>query len=280
MIVVTGATGNIGRPLVRTLTAAGHAVTAVSRGTTAPVASGPGVTAVSADLAVTESLAPALDGADALLLLVSGAGSHVDGNALLGAAKASGVRRVVLVSSQAAGTRPDSLSHAPLAALEHVVQGSGLDWTVLRPSGFMTNTYAWAAGVRAEQVVRTPFADVALPLVDPLDIADVAAAALTDDAHAGRTYELTGPGSTTPRRRVEILGSALGLPLRLVELTPAQARAELLQVMPQPVADGTLAIIGQPLEREQRVSADVADVLGRPARSFASWAERNAAVFR
>ncbi|MBD5784569.1 NAD(P)H-binding protein [Cellulosimicrobium terreum] len=280
MIIVTGATGNIGRPLVQNLVTAGYPVTAVSRGVSSPALDAPGVVPVVADLAATETLEPVLDGAEALFLLVSGAGGHVDGPALLGTAKAAGVRRVVLVSSQAAGTRAASPSYAPLAALEETVRGSGLDWTVLRPSGFMTNTFAWAPGVRVEQTVRVPFADVALPLVDPRDIADVAAAALVDDSHAGRTYDLTGPEATTPRRRVELLGSALGRPLRLVELSPGQARDEMLQVMPAPVVEGTLAILGEPLAHEQRVSADVPDVTGRPGRTFATWATDNAAAFR
>ncbi|MGW5386923.1 NAD(P)H-binding protein [Nocardia sp. NPDC003963] len=280
MIVVTGATGNVGSLLVEALADSGHAVTAVSRGVTSPLLARQGVTPVVADLADAAGLAPALDGAEALFLMVSGAGAHVDGAAVLRYAAEAGVQRVVLLSSQAAGTRPESVSHAPLAALEQVVRSSGLAWTILRPGGFTTNAFAWVESIRAQRKIYAPYADVALPAVDPLDIAEVAAAALTGDGHAGRTYILTGPEPTSPRRRSEILGAALGEHLDFVELEHDRARAQLLQSMPEPVADGTLAILGQPTAEELRVSADVRTVLGRPATSFAVWAGRSIDAFR
>ncbi|MCK9795396.1 NAD(P)H-binding protein [Isoptericola sp. 4D.3] len=280
MIVVTGATGNVGRPLVDFLAGAGHAVTAVSRGVTSPPPARRGVTPMVADLADADALVPVLRGAKALFLLVSGAGGHVDGRAVLGRAAGAGVSRVVLLSSQAAGTRPGSVSHAPLAALEAEVRSSGLEWTVLRPGGFTTNAFAWVPSIRAQRTVFAPYADVALPAVDPLDIAEVAAAALAGDGHAGRTYTLTGPEPTSPRRRAELLGAALGEELTFVELGHDQARAQLLRVMPEPVADGTLDILGRPTPEEVRVSPDVEGVLGRPATSFAAWAGGQVDVFR
>ena len=122
MIVITGATGNVGRPLVEQLADAGHAVTAVSRATSAPLPARPRVVTSVADLSDVETLAPALVGADALFLLVSGAGAHVDGPTLLKHAEAAGVRRVVLQSSQAVGTRPGTPSHASLVGLEEAVR--------------------------------------------------------------------------------------------------------------------------------------------------------------
>ena len=279
MIVVTGATGNVGRPLVGALANAGHTVTAVSRGTTASLPSRPGLVPVIADLADARSLEPALRGAKALFLLVSGAGAHVDGPAVLRAAADAGVSRVVLLSSQAAGTRPDSVSHAPLAALEDALRSCGLEWTILRPSGFATNAFAWIPSIREHRTVLAPFADVALPVVDPLDIAAVAAQALTDGSHAGATYVLTGPAPASPRERTQILADALGEPLGFEELSKDEARAQLLRFMPEPVADGTLDILGQPTQEEQRVSPDVRVVTGRSAHTFADWARRNVDAF-
>src|SRR5689334_15538121 len=132
MIVVTGATGNVGRSLVQALVTAGEQVTAVSR---RPSETPEGVRHRQADLAEPESLRAVVDGADALFLLVSGAGGHLNPQGILDVAKAGGIRRVVLQSSQAAGTRPESDSHSPLRALEDAVRQSGLDWTVLRPGG-------------------------------------------------------------------------------------------------------------------------------------------------
>ncbi|MEU4690129.1 NAD(P)H-binding protein [Actinoplanes sp. NPDC023714] len=279
MFVVTGATGNVGRTLVAVLASRGAAVTAVSRGRR-PVAVPEGVRHHRADLTIPDSLGPALTGAEALFLLVEGAGADLDTPAILRAATAAGVKRIVLQSSQAAGTRPGSVSHTPLAAIEDLVRRSGLGWTILRPGGFASNALAWAEPIRAHRAVAAPFADIGLPVIDPDDIAEVAAAVLLHDGYDGRTLELTGPELSTPRRRAADLAAALGEPIAFAEQTPEQAREQMTRFMPPPVVEGTLAILGTPTAREQRISPDVAAVLGRPPRPFAAWAARNAAAFR
>lgn len=277
MIVVTGATGNVGRPLVQALAEAGEQVTAVSR--RRPDDLPVGVRHQVADLADPDSLAGALKGAEALFLLIAGSGTELDPAAILSVAKAAGVRRVVLQSSQIVGTRPDFPSHAGLRAFEQAVQQSGLDWTVLRPGGFASNAYLWAEPVRAHRTVAAPFGDVSLPVIDPTDIAEVAAAVLRDATHAGRTYELTGPAPVSPRQQAAAIGAALGEPVAFVPQSPAEARAQLLHFMPEPVVDGTLGILGAPSAAEQRVSPDVERVLGRAPHTFADWARRNAPAF-
>ncbi|MER7129412.1 SDR family oxidoreductase [Streptosporangium saharense] len=285
MIVVTGATGNVGRPLVRLLSQAGERVTAVSRKITASDVP-EGVTALAADLTDPAALRPALEGADALFLLVGGdlmaavnVGTVVGDH--LGEAAAAGVRRVVLQSSLGVVTRPDSPSHGLLAkSIEDAVLRSGLEWTILRPSGFASNAYAHAEPVRALRTVAAPFGDVGLPIVDPDDIAEVAAAALRQDGHVGRSYELTGPALVTPRQQAEAIGAAIGEAVRFTELTREEALSRMLAFMPEPVAETTLDIIGRPTPAELRVSPDVEHVLGRPARPFATWAQRNAAAFQ
>lgn len=149
MIVVTGATGNVGRALVRLLTDAGVPVTAVARRITdADVP--PGVRAVTADLAEPAGLRAAFEGADVLFLLVAGE----DPDGILDEAKRAGVRRVVLLSSQGAGTRPDVYRHP--VRFEAAVRASGLDWTVLRSGGMATNAFAWAESVRARRAAEAP----------------------------------------------------------------------------------------------------------------------------
>jgi uncharacterized protein YbjT (DUF2867 family) len=282
MIVVTGATGNVGRPLVRALAAAGVPVTAVSRRAPAAGELPPGVRHVRADLASPEGPVAALAGAKTLFLLVAGEllGPGARPYELVETAVAGGVRSIVLLSSQAAGTRPGAVSHEPLRAFEAAVRGSGTDWTVLRPGGFASNALAWADSVRTARTVAAPFADVALPVVDPADVAEAAAVVLRDGTHAGRTYELTGPEAVSPRRQAAVIGEELGTPLRFVELSREQARAGMLRFMPEPVAEGTLDILGEPLAAERRVAPDVEALLGRPARPFAAWAARHAGAFR
>ncbi|MEZ0070892.1 NAD(P)H-binding protein [Planotetraspora sp. GP83] len=281
MIVVTGATGNVGRSLVRALAAAGENVTAVSRqvsGADVPE----GVRHRQADLTAPESLRPVFDGADALFLQNGGATAHLlSPPDILDAAKAGGIGRVVLLSSQGVATRPQSASHGDVGrSIEDAVRQSGLDWTILRPGGFNSNTYAWAESVRAQRTIAAPFGDVGLPTIDPADIAEVAATTLREDGHAGRIYELTGPALTTPRQQAEALGDALGEPIRFAQLTRDEARAQMLRFMPEPVVETTLAILGEPTPAEQRVSPDVERVLGRAPSTFADWARRNIAAFR
>ncbi|MBF6168495.1 NAD(P)H-binding protein [Streptomyces gardneri] len=279
MIVVTGATGNIGAPLVRLLADAGEEVTAVARHAGHPPPAG--VRSVQADLGEPESLSSAFTGADTLFLLITGeqlvAGPEPE--RVLKTAAAGGVRRVVFVSSQGVATRPEAAGYARLIAYEQSIRESGLDWTFLRPAGFFSNTYAWVESVRTQRLVAAPFGDVGLPSIDPADIAAVAAAALRDDRHAGQVYTLTGPELSTPRTQAQALGEALDERLRFVELTRAQAHSAMLGFMPEPVVEHTLTILGEPTPAEQRISPDVPRVLGRPATKYAEWAMRNRAVF-
>jgi uncharacterized protein YbjT (DUF2867 family) len=275
MIVVTGATGNVGRRLVETLAAAGEEVTAVSRRITASDVPD-GVRHRQADLAEPGALSSLFDGAEVLFLLTSGdfvaAGGDVE--AVVAEARKAGVRRIVLLSSQGVATG----RHAP--ALEEPVKNSGLEWTVLQPGGFASNAFQWAPAIRADRVVAAPFGDVALPVIDPADIADVAAAVLRDAGHGGESYVLTGPEPISPRQQAEALGEALGEPVRFAELTEAEAKTEMSRFMPPAIVEATLAILGTPTADDQRVSPDVERVLGRPPRAFGEWAARNAAAFK
>jgi uncharacterized protein YbjT (DUF2867 family) len=129
-------------------------------------------------------------------------------------------------------------------------------------------------------MVFAPYGDVALPAIDPLDVAEVAAAVLTGAGHLGRNYVLTGPEATTPRQRTQDIAAAISEHLTYTEVSHDHAREQMLQFMPASVADATLAILGQPTPAEVQVSPDVEKILGRPGRSFADWARRNAAAFR
>ncbi len=275
MIVVTGATGNVGRRLVETLAVAGEEVTAVSRRISAADVPD-GVGHRRADLAEPDGPSSVFAGADRLFLLTSGdflaAGGDVA--SVVSAARDAGVRRIVLLSSQGVG----SGRHAP--AFEEAVKASSPEWTVLRPGGFASNAFQWAPSIRAERVVAAPFGDVALPVIDPADIADVAAAVLRESGHDGRTYVLTGPEPVSPRDQAAALGAALGEPVRFAELTEDEARAAMLAFMPPVVVDATLAVLGSPTADERQVHPDVERVLGRPGRTFGEWVARNAAAFK
>ncbi|MFJ1765121.1 NAD(P)H-binding protein [Amycolatopsis sp. NPDC088138] len=262
MITVMGATGNVGRPLVQALAEAGEQVTAISRQKTADVPAG---------VRVARDAESALDGAKALFLMVPGGFAPLDD--LLAAARSSGVGRVVLLSSQgvATGRHP--------AVLEDSVRASGLKWTILRPGAFASNAFQWTESVRTARRVVAPFGDVALPVIDPEDIVAVAASALLSD-RSGDVHELTGPAAITPRHQAAAISEALGEQVTFVPQTREEAQAAMMAFMPPEVANVTLNILGAPTPREQQVSPDVAQILGRPPRPFTAWATRNAGAFK
>ncbi|WP_436790935.1 NAD(P)H-binding protein [Yinghuangia sp. YIM S10712] len=281
MIVVTGATGNIGRTLMPLLAERGGDVVAVSR-RPQPDGLPVGVRQAQADVGNSASMRSVLNGADSFFLLLGGElnGHGESPNALIDTALEAGVKRIVLLSSQINSTRPEAPSHARLRDFEAAVRACGADYTILRPGGFSSNAFAWAEPIRAKRTVFAPFGDVALPVVDPADIAAVAAAALSEEGHAGRTYELTGPEAISPRRQADVISQALGEDIAFVELSRDQAHAHMAQFMPEEVIDGTLDVLGLPLPTEQAISTDVEDVLGRPPRPFSEWVARNLPAFR
>lgn len=274
MIVITGATGNVGRPLVQALAAVGEEVTAVSRNITAEDVPA-GVRAWQADLADPASLKAAFDGAEAMFLLTSGGfAGNADLGEVMDIARTAGVRRVVLLSSQGVGT-----GHHP-STLEDIVTASSPRWTILRPGNFASNALQWADSVRTRRIAAAPSGDVALPAIDPADIADIAAAVLREPGHDHKIYALTGPAPISPREQATVIGEVIGEPVTFVELTRAQAKAAMLRFMPEQIAQTTLDILATPPMQFRQVSPDVQRVLGRPARSFADWTARFAVAFR
>lgn len=241
-----------------------------------------GVVHVVADLAGPGALRPVLTGAEALFLLLSGDLHALGANpaALVRDAVDAGVGRVVLLSTLGVVTRPSGPTRVAMRSLEDELRGSGLEWSILRPGGFASNALWWADSVRGRRLVEAPFADTGVPLVDPADIAEVAAACLLEKQHAGAVYELTGPEVTTPRQQAADLAAALGAPVRFHELTRQEAKAAMALAMPAELADDTLDIIGAPNAAELRISPHVEQVLGRAPRPFSDWAARHVAAFR
>ncbi|MGK8503484.1 NAD(P)H-binding protein [Nocardia asiatica] len=273
MIVVTGATGNVGQPLVQALVRAGERVTAVSRSAVGVPA---GVRHHQADLTEPQSLEPALRGAAAIFLLTSPDFHAANGNlnAVLDVVHAADVPHVVLLSSLGVGT-----GRHP-SVLEDAVVQSGLEWTMLRPGNFDSNSLQWADMVRTQRVAAAPFGDVAIPAVDPADIAEVAAIALREPGHRGSIYTLTGPEPISPRQQAAAIGSALGEPVRFVERSRAEARTQMLTYMPEPVVEATLGVLGTPSAAERAVSPDIERLLGRPPRTFSEWVARTITAFK
>ncbi len=273
MILVTGATGSVGRHVASQLLAESAAVRALVR---EPEAAGlpVGVEAVRGDLADPTSLDQALSGVDSVFLLwpffsAEGASAVVE-------AIARSPRRVVYLSAEAAAEDPESF----WAVVERRIEESGLEWTFLRPTGFAKNTLGWADQVRAG-AVRGPYGQAARSLIHERDIAAVAVRALTEDGHVGKTYVLTGPATVTHAEQVRIIGEAIGRPVRWEEQSPADARPGLVEIFgDESFADGSLDTWAAFVTQPERVTATVEEVTGLPARSFSQWAVDHAADFR
>jgi uncharacterized protein YbjT (DUF2867 family) len=284
MILVTGATGAIGRPLVEFLADQGAEVRAVTR---APKSANlpAGVEVVEGDPSRPDTIAPHLDGVAAVFLHSRTFGETAD--RLLALAKERGATRVVAMSAmniddplelQPSRYRGDRNKESEDAAV-----ASGLMWTSLRVSSFAGNTLqAWGAQVRAGDVVRYVYAAFEESLIDERDLAEVAARALLTDELAGRRLELTGPQSLSHEEMVAIIARAIGRPLVYQEVPPQAAmQAMIRNGLPEPFVEALMARYAAYVHRQQHpVTDEVEKILGRPARTYAGWAADHVAAFQ
>ncbi len=232
MILVTGATGTVGRRVVARLTAAGHDVRAVVRDPSR-AALPAGVPTVTADLADPTTLRPHLGGVRAVFLIwpfVDPAATVQLAPDLADVLANAGSPRVVFLSAASAEADPNSF----WAVVERALIERDLPWTVLRPTGFATNTLGWADAIRAEGVVRWPHGAAARSLIHEDDIAAVAVEALTGDQHDRRTYVLTGPETVTQAEQVRLIGAAIGRDVRWEDVPPQAIRPMLAEAMGSP----------------------------------------------
>ena len=273
MILITGATGHIGSELIAALlpAQAGH-IRVLTRNPDAVFPDG--TEKVVADLGDSD-LAPVLDGVHAVFLLTDGLNIAAHDHRLIDAALQAGVERIVKLSVRSVGhdaTDPITTWHR---AGEEAIRDSGIGWTFLRPTALMSNALNWAPMIATDQVVHAPFAAGRAAVVDPADIAAVAAASLTDDGHNHRVYELTGPEPLSPTDQVAILSQVLGRDLRYAETDPADTLAQMVSYgMPEELALAIIEMFRSTLKPyNSEPTGDITTVTSRPARSFTDWAQ-------
>ena len=276
MILVTGASGNVGAEVVRALLNANEQVRALTRGAH-PAGLPAEVEAVTGDLDQPETLRAALDGVRGVFLLPG----YQDMPAVLAEIRRAGAGRVVLLSGSSAadGDTTNAVS-AYMIRSEAAAREAGVPWTILRPFGLMSNTLRWRPQLRHGDVVVQPFANVPVAMIDPYDIAAVAAVALRAGTHDGRGYTLSGPESLLPADRVRILGEVLGRDLRLDAQSNTDAREQMGAEMPQEYVDAFFSFYVDGTLDESHALPTVEEILQRKPRTFAQWAAAHAEAFR
>jgi len=280
-ILIIGATGNVGSRVLSQLTDTGAQVRALARNPDA-TRFPPRAEVVRGDLTLPETLDGCLDGIDTVFLVWTAPPATV-APALERIARHA--RRIVFLSAPLKTPHPLFQQPNPARKLgeqiERLIESSGLRWTFLRPGMFAGNALTWwAPQIRAGDVVRWPHLAAPTAPIDERDIAAVAVRALSEEGHDGAEYVLTGPQSLSQLEQVSTIGRVLGRSLRVEEISPDEARRELLPIIPLPVVnlllDAWAAAIGQPAH----VTSTVAERIGAPARTFVEWVTDHVAEFR
>ncbi|TNC27719.1 SDR family oxidoreductase [Amycolatopsis alkalitolerans] len=277
MILVTGATGHIGRALVGELDERGVKFRSLVRD---PAAALPGSVVVG-DLGEPATLLPAFDGVDRLFLLTQGIGLEFATNAVA-AAKDAGVRQIVFLSSAHVVFDPMPAMARWHHEREELIRASGIPATFLRPGGFMTNALDWLPTIRESGFVLDPAGPGRFAPIDPADIAAVAALVLTERGHDGEAYVLTGEETFTVAEQVRVLAAAIGRDLEVREVaTPEEAvRSRFPAGAPRALADAIVEGFRLMRADTEGFRTDTVErLLGRKPRTFADWCARNAGAF-
>jgi uncharacterized protein YbjT (DUF2867 family) len=281
MILVTGATGNIGTELVKQLLAKKCPVRVITRDEKKVSHLDPAVELVIGDRHDQSVVSQALQGADKLFLLpVLFDKSHEADRLLIEQAKQAGVSQIVKISSGAVRIETNAIGRVHREK-EQFVEDSGIPWTFLRPGGFMSNTLQWAGTIKSQATVFNPTGDGKTAPISPYDIAAVAAVALTTTGHEGQAYDLTGPELLSTPDQVRILSKVIGKPIQCVDIS-VEAGAERMKAsgLPDPLIQ-SLADLWILVRKGQGAfhSNEVERLTGRPAQTFETWCHEHRSAF-
>ena len=276
-LLVTGATGNIGSELVKQLSAAGIAVRGMVR-KQPDVAKNtlPGVEFVTADFDDPASMSRALEGIERAFL-VTNSSERVEAQQLrfVEVARAAGLQQIVYLSQLHAAMDSPVRFLRYHAVVEEAIVSSGMAFTNLRPNLIMQALLGFRPSLVAEGRFYAPLGDARVSIVDVRDVAVIAAAALTENGHEGKTYDITGPESLTHTEMAARLSEALGKSISFVDVPEAEMRNALLSFrFPEWQADGLIEDYAHYRRGEAAaISTVVEDVTGVPARSFSTFAQ-------
>jgi NAD(P)H dehydrogenase (quinone) len=274
VILVTGATGSIGRHLVRHLSDGRVPFRAFVRDQAKGEALG--CEFITGDFDDPGSVTAAMDGIDRVFLNAAGAGPATgpqpmirQQHAVIDAARRAGVSTVVKVSVW--GARPDGrLAQSAHWQIEQHLKASGIGWSVLQPSGFMQNFLTGVASFTAEGDLLGAYGDGHVSYIDCADIAACAAVLLKDGHGTRGTFVLTGPESLTLSEIAGKLSRAWGRPVRYADLSPARMAAAIrAQGLPGQFADD-IAVLCEEVAKDTlaATTTTVRDLTGRDPRTF------------
>jgi uncharacterized protein YbjT (DUF2867 family) len=286
LILVTGATGNVGTAVVHRLRERGQDVRAIvrDRGAPSPLA-GLDVELFQADLRRPQTLEGAFDGVHTAFLLTP----SVDDQAtmeigFIDAAVAAGIRTMVKHSAVGADASASGLANAHGRSERHLI-GTGISYVIVRPTQFMQNLLSWTPSIARASALVIPLAspEVRINMVDVQDVADVEATVLSEDGHAGRIYTPSGPDLLTYGEVAERLSAGLGTPIPLQVPSADRYRDDMLAAgYPDAAVTGTIAYFStlRPGTALGITTQDVAEVTGHRPTSVEDFALSHADSLR
>jgi uncharacterized protein YbjT (DUF2867 family) len=287
MILVTGANGLAGSAVIREFARQHSQVRALvrSRAKARALEALPTVELVEGNMLRPETLADALSGVDRALLISSPDLQMVETqSAFIDAAKKADVRQIVKFSGLNASVASPFLFNRMHAEIEDYLERSGVTWTHLRPSQFMTEYLREMPTIVADSAFYLPLEDAKLAPVDMEDIAKAAYALLHNSGHQGKRYEMTGPEALNMGQIAEQISLAIGRTVRYVNVSPAERRQALLAAGLPPYVVDALDVQARARRKgatgEAVVHRETHTALSIPPTTFAEFARRNAAVWR
>ncbi|NIJ52820.1 SDR family oxidoreductase [Dyadobacter arcticus] len=283
-ILITGATGNIGKELIKYLSAKKIPFKAMVRSldNTAEIKAVPFAEVVKGDFDDKVSLVNALSGIEhAFLLTSSSAKAGEQQMRFVDEAVKSGVRHIVKLSQWAADENSTVRFLRYHAIVENHIRESGIHFTFLRPNLFMQGLLGFRDSIRFHGQFFGAIGDAKISLVDTRDIAAAAGESLIDPKHENKTYDLTGPEALSHHELAEKLSGAIGNEIQFVDIPSDALREMLLQVgFPQWQADGLVEDYAHYKRGEAAVvTSGVLDATGFAPRSFDNFAQDHAQLF-
>jgi (4-alkanoyl-5-oxo-2,5-dihydrofuran-3-yl)methyl phosphate reductase len=281
VILVTGATGTVGREVVAQLLVAGEKVRALTRNPSRAHLDEQ-VELVAGDFNQPETLAKAVEGVESIFSLAFGPQLAIQEASLAQAGKKAGARHIVKLSSLRSGGEARSTIATWHLASERAIQDIGIAWTFVQPGAFMSNALNWRDTIKSQGKVFSNYGDGKVAYIHPRDIAAVAVHALTEPGHEGKTYQVTGPEALSVGEVVQLLSEAVGKPIEYVPITDDATREGMQKAgLPAFLIDALLPYASfVRTGKGAEILPTVEEVIGRKPLTFADWAREHATDFR